>query len=227
MIRIKAYRTQFGFDCIASADKSKADHAAVKRVRERQGTSRCFLMVVAGAKISTGSQLCDVCGLYTSSTEVDCERQDGRRYCSKICKECDETAKKPDTALDSEETVVSGEAKEKVVQWREWSLRTEPEEVPEEEEETSPSAQLETVDEGKEDPDAAESDTDAPVDNPFLRLQERLRWHPTQVLRYYRIPGTTVAPPLWVNAEGIPGADSVAPCQLCGGPRTCEFQVSI
>jgi pre-rRNA-processing protein TSR4 len=119
-----------------------------------------------------------------------------------------------------EEHVVVGET---TGAWREWALRTEPEEAPEEEEE--PDVHVETIDDKKDDADAHEPDTVAPVDRPFLQLQERLRWHPNQVLRYYRIPGSKFAAPLWVSNDSAPGPSDVAHCPLCGRPRTCEFQV--
>jgi hypothetical protein len=154
----------------------------------------------------------------------------GRQFCSRSCQERDAaTHEGPRDAdqppPDKKNGVVDGKASaysEKA--WREWALRTEPEEAPEEDEE--PSTRVKTVDDNEEDDEADMPDPLPPVDAPFLKLQERLRWYPAQVLRYYRIPGANVSPPLWVNEEGTPGTDDVAPCPLCGGPRTCEFQVS-
>ncbi|KAI8143338.1 programmed cell death protein 2 [Fennellomyces sp. T-0311] len=72
--------------------------------------------------------------------------------------------------------------------------------------------------------DEAYENSTVDVDEAFLKFQLRIGRYPDQVIRYERVEyDMPDREPLWVQQSNRP---SVVPdCDLCGGPRTFEFQI--
>ena len=72
--------------------------------------------------------------------------------------------------------------------------------------------------------DEAYENSEVNVDQEFLKFQLRIGRYPDQVIRYERVEyDMPDREPLWVQQGHRPAA--VPDCELCGGPRTFEFQI--
>ncbi|KAI7878641.1 hypothetical protein K492DRAFT_170670 [Lichtheimia hyalospora FSU 10163] len=72
--------------------------------------------------------------------------------------------------------------------------------------------------------DETYEDSKVDVDDAFLKFQIKIGLYPDQVLRYERVEyDMPDREPLWVQGGCKPSL--VPDCELCGGPRTFEFQI--